>query len=60
MDIDLLLVLIRQMAALVRRALAEVCTVPELLVITNASTERNRFRLIYLCCKRDVKLQLTN
>jgi len=31
--INLLLMLIRQMAALVRRALAEVCTVPVLLVI---------------------------
>jgi len=32
-DIYLLLILIRQMAALVRGALAEVCTVPVLLVI---------------------------
>ena len=31
-DINLLLILIRQMAALVRRALVEVCTVPVLLV----------------------------
>ena len=31
-DINLLLILIRQTAALVRRALAKVCTVPELLV----------------------------
>jgi len=31
-DINLLLILIRQMPALVRRALAEVCTVPVLLV----------------------------
>jgi len=31
-DINLLLTLIRQMAARVRRALAEVCTVPMLLV----------------------------
>jgi len=31
-DINLLLILIRQMAALVRRALTEVCTVPVLLV----------------------------
>ena len=31
-DINLLLILIRQMAALARRALAEVCTVPVLLV----------------------------
>ena len=31
-DINLLLILIRQMAALVRRALAEVCTVSVLLV----------------------------
>jgi len=29
---DMLLILIRQMVALVRRALAEVCTVPEVLV----------------------------
>jgi len=33
--INLLLVLIRQMAALVRRALAEVCTVSVLLVLTD-------------------------
>jgi len=33
MDINLLLILIRQMAALARRALAEVCTVPVLLVV---------------------------
>jgi len=33
-DINLLLILIRQMAALVRRALAEVCTVPMLLVLS--------------------------
>jgi len=33
-DINLLLILIRQMAALVRRALAEVYTVPLLLVLT--------------------------
>jgi len=33
MGINLLLILIRQMAALVRRALAEVCTVAVLLVI---------------------------
>jgi len=32
-DINLLLILIRQMVALVRRALAEVCTLPVLLVI---------------------------
>ena len=32
-DINLLLILIRWMAALVKRALAEVCTVPVLLVI---------------------------
>ena len=31
MDIHLLLIVIRQMAALVRRALVEVCTVPVLL-----------------------------
>jgi len=31
-EIDLLLILIRQMATLVRRALAEVCTLPVLLV----------------------------
>ena len=31
-DINLLLILIRQMTALVRRALADVCTVPVLLV----------------------------
>jgi len=31
-DINLLLILIRQMAAFVRRSLAEVCTVPVLLV----------------------------
>ena len=33
MDTNLLLILIRQKAALARRALAEVCTVPRLLVI---------------------------
>ena len=33
-DINLLLILIRQMAALVRRALAEVCPVPVPLVMT--------------------------
>jgi len=33
MDINLLLILIRQMAALVRCALVEVCTVPVLLVV---------------------------
>jgi len=33
-DINLLVILIRHMATLVRRALAEVCTVPVLLVIT--------------------------
>jgi len=32
-DMNLLFILIRQMAALVRRALAEVCTVPVLLVV---------------------------
>jgi len=32
MDINLLLILIRQMAALVRRGLAEVCDAPVLLV----------------------------
>ena len=31
-DINLLLILIRQIAALARRALAEVCTIPVLLV----------------------------
>jgi len=31
-DINLLLILIRQLAALIRRALAEVCTVPVILV----------------------------
>jgi len=31
-DINLLLILIRQMAALVRRALADVCTLPVLLI----------------------------
>jgi len=31
-EIDLLLILIRQMATLARRALAEVCTLPVLLV----------------------------
>ena len=34
-DINLLLILICQMAALVRRALAELCTVPVLLVSIN-------------------------
>ena len=34
-DINLLLGLIHQMAALVRRALEEVCTVPVLLVVGN-------------------------
>ena len=33
-DINMLLILIRQMAALVRRALAQVCTVPVLLVVS--------------------------
>jgi len=32
-DINLLLILIRQMTALARRALVEVCTVPVLLVV---------------------------
>ena len=34
-DINLLLIVICQMAALVRRALAEVCSVPMLLVLTD-------------------------
>jgi len=38
MDINLLLVPIRQMAALVRRTLAEVCTAPLLLVTHVFST----------------------
>jgi len=37
-DINLLLILIREMAALVRRALAEVCTVPVLLVLVEMAT----------------------
>jgi len=36
-DVNLLLILIRQMAALVRRALAEVCTVPVLLVYNSVN-----------------------
>jgi len=43
---NLLLIMIRQMAALVRRALAEVCTVPVLLVII---TPHRRFTALAKC-----------
>ena len=42
-DINLLLILIRQMAALVRRALAEVCTAPMLLVCCSRCSRLKHF-----------------
>jgi len=45
-DINLLLILIRQMAALVRRTLAEVCTVPVLLVFAMSLLTLKRFFVI--------------
>ena len=43
-DINLLLILIRQMTELVRRNLAEVCTVPVLLVITHPKSWNSFYR----------------
>jgi len=56
MDINLLLILIRQMVALVRHALAEVCTVPLLLVVLcNVHSECTKIRL----CRKNADLEQT-
>jgi len=48
-DTNLLLTLIRQMAALVRRALAEVCTVLVLLVVQSALYPSIAIRHQFMC-----------
>jgi len=57
-DINLLHMLIRQMAALVRSTLAEVCTVPLLLVYHILMTSKTPLLEAFEYCKVDAALHM--